>query len=116
MNTEQSKQTWDLLSEADLVLITESLEKIAKVYAAAMPDFILGSLLDGMPSEIRQKAETDIRRSINQVSNEHQSKLEDVRLLQGKLIMIKRNIKENEMAKDINEALSKNSSEGGQNA
>jgi hypothetical protein len=114
MNTEESKKTWDLLSEADLVLMTESLEKIAKVYAAAMPEFIIGSLLDGIPSEIKQKAEMDIRRSINKVSNEHQSKLEDVRLLLGKLIMIKRNLKENEMAKDINEVLSKTNSNGDQ--
>ena len=114
MKTDDTKNTWDLLSEADLTLMTETLEKVAKVYAATMPEFLMSSLLDGMPSEIKQKAEMDIKKSINKTNIEHQNKLEDVRLLQGKLIMIKRALKENDIMNDIHTALSNNSKEGGQ--
>ncbi len=102
----ETKNEQNNLTEADFKLIGDALESSAKAYSKGLPEVIIGNIMESIPAHLpKHQIEADIKKMIDRKRIEYQTTLEDIRMLQGKLILMKRQMIETELISDISSAL-----------
>lgn len=94
------------LTDKDFKMLVDGLDALPHTGRSAemLFDILTSTVLDGkIPDEAKRKMENDRRKA----ASEKEMLIEEAKILQGKLLMLKRYLNENKLMKEVNDVLTK---------
>lgn len=96
------------LTEEDFKLLVDGLESLPeRGLAGEMMGDLIGSMLADKNPEAQEKIKRDREMKARKQESEKQLLKENIRILQGKLLMLKRSLQENKLLSDTYEIINK---------